>query len=215
MEKRIAMKIKILFIGIAVFLVTVSVGHSWKSALLEPREKEQLMGLLGSNWSIAEKGERLIITSKEKMWFYNAVSLPYMEGKELVKYIKSSGRRDWYEIKLLFVAKWDRKRWNMAREKNDKIWEKISGLPKKHGLTHLTRNKMNSFFPETDQDKVKIQAYEKERRGLKETLIVLPDYHSARHSIHRSDNRMGFEAVWSESGSSIDFSKVFRTEPHG
>jgi hypothetical protein len=164
--------------------------------LLTEDEYSRLDSAAGNEWYVHVSGDEIVIESKELFWFYNAVSLPLMTEEELLAYIKESGRRDHYKIILLFVPRWDEKKVADARDHNNKIWKQISQLPQKYGLTHLSRNKQNSFFPETKADEVKIKEYEAEYAELEAKLIMIPDYYSEGYSIFWQDNRQGFEAVW-------------------
>jgi hypothetical protein len=190
-------------------LCSVSCVHSGQS-LLTDDEYGSLREAAGDNWDIEEYDERIVMTGRHLFWFYNAVSLPYMEEGELEAYIKESGRQDHYEITLRFVKRWTDEAIEEAREKNGSIYKAMDGLRERHGLTHLAPNKMNSFFPETEEDEPKIKAYEKERDGYLSRLIDIPVYYSEQYSIFISDNRLGFEAVWSEDVTLIDFGRLFK-----
>lgn len=177
--------------------------------LLTETEYNKLKAAAGDNWSISTLADKIILESKELFWFYNAVSLPPMNDDELIQYIKQSGRKDYYKIILLFVPKWDDKKVAEARSHNNGIWKQIGNLPQKHGLTHLARNKQNSFFPETEQDKARIKKYEAEYAELEAMLIEIPEFFSEDHSIYWQDNRYGFEAVWGEDLNVQEITELF------
>ncbi|MBN1799604.1 MAG: hypothetical protein JW822_13595 [Spirochaetales bacterium] len=184
----------IISLGLLAFIACVHVGEP----LLTENEYNRLKQAAGDDWSISASENKLVLKSTELFWFYNAVSLPHMTDEELIRYIRQNGRKDYYEIILLFVPKWDDKKVAEAREHNNRIWKQIGNLPQKHGLTHLTRNKQNSFFPETKEDEVKIKKYEAEYAELEAMLILIPEFYSEDYSIYWQDNRLGFEAVWGE-----------------
>jgi hypothetical protein len=202
------MEVKKVMVTIFFMLLFVSCIH-WGQALLTDTEYSGLKQAAGDNWNIDEYGDRIVITSKRLFWFYNAVSLPFMTEEQLEAYIKENGRQDYYEITLRFVKRWTEAEVKGARKKNGTIYEAIDHLQEKHGLMHLTPNKMNSFFPETEEDEKKIEAYEKDRDKLLSQLIDIPTYYSEQHSIFVVDNRMGFEAVWNEDITLIDLNRLF------
>ena len=193
----------LVFISVS-FFVFISCAHMGESLLTES-EFDRLRTAAGDEWSISTAENKMILKSTELFWFYNAVSLPYMDDEELIQYIKQNGRKDYYEITLLFVPKWDDTKVAEARSHNNRIWKQIGNLPQKHGLTHLTRNKQNSFFPETKEDEAKIKKYEAEYAELEAQLIIIPEFKSENYSIYWQDNRLGFEAVW---GENLDVQKI-------
>ncbi|MEJ2665232.1 MAG: hypothetical protein P8107_14545 [Spirochaetia bacterium] len=176
---------------------------------LTPAENSRLQAAAGNNWTIKSGGDKIIIESKTPYWFYNAVSLPPMSEDEFIAYIKRSGHRDYYRITLLLVPRWSRQKIDEARRHNDDIRKKVSTLPQKYGLTHLSRTKQNSFFPETEADKEKIKRFEAERDKLEAELTPIPEYYSEHYSIFWHDNREGFEAVWAEDMHMDGFRQVF------
>jgi hypothetical protein len=186
---------KLIPVVIAAFLF--SCVHT-SPALLTPTEWERLQSAAGDLWTMSDLGDKIILETKTRCWFYNAVSLPIMDEQELTRYIKESGRKEYYQITLLFVPRWSEEKLTGAREHNDQIQAAIAALPEKLGLTHLTPNKENSFFPESETDKPKIKKYEEERARLEVELVPIPEYYSERYSIFWQDNRLGFEAVWAE-----------------
>jgi hypothetical protein len=202
------MEVQKILVTVFFMLCSVSCVH-WGQSLPTDVEYGKLKKAAGDHWDIEAYDDRIVITSRHLFWFYNAVSLPYMEEGELEKYIKESGRQDHYEITLRFVKRWTEEAIEEAREKNGSIYKAIGSLQEKHSLTHLTPNKMNSFFPETEEDEHKIKAYEKERDEYLSQLIDIPVYYSERYSIFISDNRLGFEGIWSEDVTMIDFSGLF------
>ena len=142
--------------------------------------------------------DRIIITSKNLYWFYVAVSLPLMDEDEFIRYVKNSGRQDYYEITLIFVEKWTMEKYQEAKIHNQAIWEELDKLPEKYGVAHLSPNKMGSFFPDSEEDKEKIKKYDQEYKVLMAQLIEIPSHHSTNYSIFFRDNTIGFEWIWSE-----------------
>lgn len=178
-------------------------------ALLSEAEQKRFEEAAGSGWTIHAEDDAVVITSMRPFWFYNGVSLPYMTEGELEAYILESGRKDYYEITLRFVRQWTEEEIDVAGKTNEAIYREIGGLREKHGLGHLTPNKEYSFFPETEADKEKIESYERDRDLLESRLIDIPVFKSEFHSVYITDNRMGFEAVWSDETPLIDFSVIF------
>jgi hypothetical protein len=177
--------------------------------LLTDAEYARLKGAAGDKWTISSTKEEIILTAKELSWFYNGVSLPSMTDEELENYARSTGRQDHYRVTLIFVRRWSAEKMEEARRYNDDIRLQLAGLVKKHGLTHLTPNKINSFFPESEEDKPKIEKYEKEYAALSVKIVSIPQYYSQSWSIFWRDNRMGFEQVWGKDLGIDKISKVF------
>jgi hypothetical protein len=177
--------------------------------LLTDAEYDRLKEAAGDKWTITTAKDEIILTATELSWFYNGLSLPLMEDKELEHYVQSTGRRDYYQITLVFVPRWSVEKMEEARRHNDNIRLQMAGLAKKHGLTHLTPTKTNSFFPESEEDKPKITKYEKEYAELAATMISIPQYYSQSSSIYRWDNRRGFEQVWAPGLDIDEISEVF------
>jgi hypothetical protein len=192
-------------------LILIACVHT-AAPLLTENEYSRLTTAAGDKWSVRMSEDKITIESRELFWFYNAVSLPLMTDDELLQYIKQNARRDYYKIILLFVPKWDEKKVAAARDHNNNIWKQISRLPEKYELTHLTRNKQNSFFPETEEDEVKIKKYEAEYAELEAKLTMIPDFYSEEYSIFWQDNRQGFEAVWAPDLNLKQFRDLF--SPH-
>ncbi|MBN1411125.1 MAG: hypothetical protein JW969_09785 [Spirochaetales bacterium] len=177
--------------------------------LLTDKEYLKLKEAAGDNWDIFFEEDKITLTSRKIFYFYNAVSLPYMKPEELAAYAMESGRQDYLEIIMTFVPKWSDEKVTETRQKNAMVLKEQYDLVEKHGLTHLTRNKQNSFFPETPDDKPKIKKYEEEYAWLESQLIRVPSYKSEKFSIFVQDNRMGYEAAYSEEGAYFDPASVF------
>jgi hypothetical protein len=187
----------------------VSTPQSTPHPLLIESEYRKLKTEAGDDWDIGIFENKITITSRRMFYFYIAVSLPYMNEDELKAYIMESGRKDYYVITLIFVPKWSKEKIIEARKTNDEIRLKQYGLAEKYGLTRLTPNKQNSFFPETPEDEEKIKRYDAEYAELESQLILIPDYENESYSIFRHSNEMGFEAAYNEEIPRLDLRKIF------
>jgi hypothetical protein len=196
------------FFFFLIMVFVISCVHTTVTLLTES-EDNKLKTAAGDKWAISSYKDEIVLESKELCWFYGGVSLPPMDEKELREYAQKTGRKDHYVITLLFVPRWSAEKMAEARQHNNNIRLQMAGLAKKHGLTHLTPNKMNSFFPETEEDKVKIKKYEEDYAQLHDQLIEIPEYYSESYSIFWQDNREGFELVWTENLNIKKISEVF------
>jgi hypothetical protein len=198
----------LLLLLFAAFSLPYSCVHS-STKLLTDEEYAELTGAAGTGWKLIYYGDSIVLKSDDLYYFYSGVSLPPMSEEQLKEYAIESGRRDYYELTITFVQKWTREKIEDARKKNDELRIEQRGLQEKHGLGHLTRNKLNSFFPEAPEDEPKIKAYEEDYERIQSELIRIPEYNSTKYSLFVTDNREGFEVAWSEDSVPPDFDTIF------
>ncbi len=177
--------------------------------LITRQQLRDIQSVLGPNWLLREYRDEIEIASRTKLWFYNCVSLPYFsDDREFFEKVVKGGRREIYRLRFIFLPRWSSARLKQARENNDRIEREINGLPEKYRLSHLSRNKMNSFFSDDEEEKKRIREYEIEYEELRGKIIILPDFHTDEHSVFMRNNRLGYECVWLPKGYTLPMKKI-------
>jgi len=197
------------FILILAFFFSENMFSS--SSLITQNEIQKITNLARNLFTVSTVNEnKIILISKQTVYFYNSVSLPEMSREQFYEYVKNSRKKIHYRIELLFVKRWSLDKIRESENHNNSIEQKINKLPKKYNLLHLSRTKTNSYFAETEAEKIRVKKYENEYRKLMSKMIKLPDLHYKNFSIFIKDNREGFEMVWGEESSIIyKIKKVF------
>ena len=192
------------------FSVAVIYAGTFASGRLITRQQlRDIQSVLGPNWLLREYRDEIEIASRTKLWFYNCVSLPYFsDDREFFDKVVKGGRKEIYRLRFIFVPRWSSARLKQAREHNDRIEREINGLPEKYRLSHLSRNKMNSFFSDDEEEKKRIREYEIEYEELRGKIIILPDFHTDEHSVFMRNNRLGYECVWLPKGYILPMKKI-------
>ncbi len=167
------------------------------NSILKQGRKKKISKLLKPHWTLKISKNKIIIASRIKIWFYNCVSLPHYPDKQVFfKEVVKKGRQDYFRVTYVFKAKWSLAKLKQAKIHNRKIWRQIKALPKQYKLTHLIRTKQNSFYSKNVEEQKRIKQYERDYARIKAQTLILPDFHSRKHSIFLIENRMGFECVW-------------------
>jgi hypothetical protein len=190
-------------------VVMIYAGTSASGRLITRQQLRDIRSLLGPNWLLREYRDEIEVSSRAQLWFYNCVSLPYFsDRREFFEKVVKGGREEIYRLRFIFVPRWSSDRIKQAREQNDRIEREINGLPEKYRLSHLSRNKMNSFFSDDEEEKKRIKQYEIEYEELRNKIVILPDFHTEEHSVFIRNNRLGYECVWFPEGYSLPMKKI-------
>jgi hypothetical protein len=196
--------ILLLFFGVMIYAGSYANGR-----LINQQQLRDIQSVLGPNWLLREYRDEIEIASRTQLWFYNCVSLPYFsDNREFFENVVKGGREEIYRLRFIFVPRWSSARIKQARERNERIEREINGLPEKYRLSHLSRNKMNSFFSDDEEEKKRIKEYEIEYEELRGKIVILPDFHTEEYSVFIRNNRLGYECVWLPEGYSLPVKKI-------
>lgn len=196
--------------------VLIYAGSSANGRLITRQQMRDIQRVLGPNWLLKEYRDEIEIASRTKLWFYNCVSLPYFpDNRKFYEKVVKGGRKEIYRLRFIFVSRWSSARIKRVRERNDRIEKEINSLPEKYRLSHLSRNKMNSFFSDDEEERKRIREYEREYAKLSERIVILPDFHTEDYSIFMRNNRLGYECVWLPTGYSLPVKEIKRILSRG
>lgn len=202
--KTVIKSILLLFLGVMIYAGGFASGR-----LITRQQLRDIREILGPNWLLKEYRDEIEIASRTNLWFYNCVSLPcFSDNSEFYEKVVKGGRKEIYRLRFIFAPRWSSARIKQVEERNDRIGREINGLPKKYRLSHLSRNKMNSFFSDDEAEKKRIGEYEREYAKLREQIVIMPDFHTAGYSIFIRNNRLGYECVWLSEGYSLPVKKI-------
>ncbi|MBI5187478.1 MAG: hypothetical protein HZA07_00145 [Nitrospirae bacterium] len=170
------------------FLLLLLLGATASSAqdmlrteLSQSEDLKKLNALIPHNWSMRIEDNKLIITSAELYWTYNASNMPYSSSEQdMEAYVKEIGHQTKYEVYLEFENRWSDAKIQSMRVENDKIYQKIDSLKKKYRESWKPRN----------------QKFLKELEELKRKIQRLPDFNTERYSIFMSDNIPEVYQIW-------------------
>lgn len=188
--------IKILFVIFVVILVNLNmIGCRNEYS----DEYKKISEITPEGWKIVIQGNKINITSKDTFWFYNILNIDVKSPEELEKFAKEYGNPRRYKIVVEFEQRWTDEKLKKAIENRDIIKQNIKNLPEKLNIAHLQPTKGPSYFMgETEEERGKVQRFERERKELEEELSACkaPDFNTKKHSIFVSNNNKWYELIY-------------------
>jgi len=145
---------------------------------------------LPKGWTFRESNGFFIIQRADSILVLNenTLNMP-VEKKELKdNRIIKNGKKTVGKIIIRYEDKWDFLKFQEASLNNSTVYNEISLLPAKMGITQLKDAKLSAkgntvYTPQTDQDKLKIEKYYTERKKLENKIVKTPDNSTQKYSL--------------------------------
>ena len=185
--------ISVVFIIIVVNLSMIGCRNEYSD------DYKKISKIIPEGWEIIIQGNKINITSKDTFWFYNILNIDVKSTEELEEFAKEYGNPRRYKIVLDFKQRWTDEKLDKAKKNRDMIKQNINNLPEKLNISHLEPTKGPFYFRgETEEERKKVQQFERERKELEEELSIceVPDFNTKRHSIFISNNKKWYELIY-------------------
>jgi hypothetical protein len=147
---------------------------------------EKLRKQLPDKWSMHIENEQLIVKRNEPAYqqITNLINAPAALIKKDQQKKQASAKKEGIEVYCTFVfqmeTRWFPERLEWARNTNKSIDREISQLSKKYNITDLynrAAKTVEGLYPgKTEEEKRRIDAFEKEEKELEKKRVRLPDY---------------------------------------
>jgi len=187
------MKKQILLIATFVMLSGVKAfSQQMDSALVDSVKKH-----LPNGWSTSAQGNKIAITKKDSIWFYNGINAPV----EMIPSDKPpfAAMKGVYKIEIRYEKRWSDKSIKNALKSNA---EKMNAVYKKYNMDSIP-NKMGDYAPRNADEEKRVEGYNKECIELQKTLIEIPNASSPKYSYYiKSSFSFPGQEVWPHSASS-------------
>ncbi|MDD4213938.1 MAG: hypothetical protein PHR81_03920 [Bacteroidales bacterium] len=149
-----------------------------------------IINYLPKGWTFSESNGNFIIQRSDSVWVLktNTVNVKKEKKEARQERIVRDGLKTVAKIVIRYEDKWDFLKRQEANLHNSSVNSEIRKLPEKMGIQHLKDAKLSGkgnivYTPVTEQDKIKIDNYYKERAKLEATLIRIPDHSTQKYSL--------------------------------
>jgi hypothetical protein len=143
-----------------------------------------------AGWGFKEDSGLFIIQRNDSIWQLteNTVNVPFEKKEDRMKRIQANGVKTVSKIMIRYENKWDFLKFQEADINNASIYNEIRQLPNKMGVSALKDTKLSRkgnivYTPVTEADKIRISTYYKEKEGLENKIIKVPDHNTQKYSL--------------------------------
>jgi len=158
---------------------------------------DSIARILPNGWTVTAKDNRLFIARLDSVWFYNAINAPV----DVVPSDKPpfASMKGVYTIEVRYEKKWSDKAVKSALKSNS---EKLNAVYVKYRMDSIP-NKMGDYAPRNEDEKKRVEAYNKECAELQKQLIEVPNAGSDKYSYFiKSGYSFPGQEVWPNKASS-------------
>jgi hypothetical protein len=168
---------------------------------------EKLKNQLPANWSMRIENERLIVKRNEPAYqqITNLINAPAALIKKEQQEKQASAEKEGIEVFCTFIfqleTRWFPERLERVRNTNKSIDREVSQLPEKYNITNLYNRAAKTaeylYRGKTEEEKFRIDAFEKEKKDMEKKRVRLPDYVSRNYCLFLLEKRgMQDEYTW-------------------
>jgi len=145
---------------------------------------------LPKGWTFRESNGFFIIQRTDSILVINenTLNVPVEKKEAKNNRIIKNGKKAVGKIIIRYEDKWDFLKFQEASLNNSSVYNEISLLPEKIGISQLKDTKLSAkgntvYTPQNDQDKAKIEKYYSERKKLENKIVKTPDNNTQKYSL--------------------------------